>query len=306
MKKIFFWVVLLVFTKEFSQNKQVIPAFDFLINYSNCRDFTLSKNQDEMYFTVQNMNEEISRIVFSKKVKNKWTKPNLVSFSSNFRDLEPFLSQDGLRLYFASNRPLQDTISTSKDYDIWYVERKSVSGNWSKPINIGAPVNTEKDEFYPSVALNGNLYFTSENKNSLGKDDIFVSYWNTNKYSNPENLGTTINSSGYEFNAFIDPEEKFLIFTGYKREDGLGSGDLYISYQDTNGKWQTAKSLGETINSVAMDYCPFYDTNNNILYFTSRRNNTSNKNFQTLADFEQEINQYENGCSRIYKCYLKL
>ena len=106
MKTIYFWFILLPFTKALSQNETAVAAFDFLKQFSNCRDFTISKNQDELYFTIQNTTEEISRIVCSKKIKNKWTTPELVSFSSEHRDIEPFLSADGLRLYFSSNRPL--------------------------------------------------------------------------------------------------------------------------------------------------------------------------------------------------------
>lgn len=306
MKSIYFWFVLLTFANGLSQNQTVVPAFDFLIQFSNCRDFTLSKNQDEMYFTLQNSTEEISRIVCSKKIKNKWTTPELVSFSSEHRDIEPFLSADGLRLYFSSNRPLENTSNQSKDYDIWYVERKNTKEKWSHPINIGTPVNTAKDEFYPSVALNGNLYFTSENDKSLGKDDIFVCRWENNAFANPENLGPSINTAGYEFNAFIAPDESFLIFTGYKREDGLGSGDLYISYKNKLGVWEKATSLGSKINSSAMDYCPFYDFSTQTLYFTSKRNKATNQPFLNLETFLKEINQYENGSSRIYKCNLKL
>ena len=297
---------LFFYSKSYAQNPTCVPAFDFLIQFNNCRDFALSSNNDEVYFTLQNANEEVSRIAYSKKRKGQWTKPQLVSFTSNHRDIEPFLAHNDLRLYFASNRPLQDSLSKSKDYDIWYVERKSVKESWSKPINLGFPINSTKDEFYPSVALNGNLYFTSENENSLGKDDIFVCRYENNTYTQPENLGAAINSTGYEFNAFIAPDESFILFTAYKREEGSGSGDLYISYKDKQGNWQTATNLGTKINSSAMDYCAFYDTRSSTLYFTSKRSLVTNKPFKSIDEFEQEINQYENGFSRIYKCNLKL
>lgn len=295
---------IIISLNSFSQEKP-IPVFDFLTNYQNVRDIAISKNQDEVYFTIQSPDEQVSKIAFVIKRENKWSNPELVSFTSNHRDIEPFLSDDGLRLYFASNRPLHDSISKSKDYDIWYVERKNQKSKWSKPINLGLPVNSEYDEFYPSVATNGNLYFTSENPKSIGKDDIYVSYWKNNQYSEPENLSKNINSIGYEFNAFVSPDEKFILFTGYGRTDGFGSGDLYISYKNKEGNWETAKNLGDSTNSKAMDYCPFYDSKNKILYFTSKRNSVTNSNFKNITDFEKEITQYENGFSRIYKLQIE-
>ena len=306
MKRTASLLFLLITILSFSQeNTKPIPTFDFLTNYQNVRDIAISKNQDEVYFTIQSPDEQVSKIAFVIKRENKWSKPQLVSFTSNHRDIEPFLSDDGLRLYFASNRPLHDSISKSKDYDIWYVERKNQKSKWSKPINLGLPVNSEYDEFYPSVATNGNLYFTSENPKSIGKDDIYVSYWKNNQYSEPENLSKNINSIGYEFNAFVSPDEKFILFTGYGRTDGFGSGDLYISYKNKEGNWETAKNLGDSTNSKAMDYCPFYDSKNKTLYFTSKRNSVTNSNFKNITDFEKEITQYENGFSRIYKLQIE-
>ena len=186
------------------------------------------------------------------------------------------------------------------------MERKNLKSEWSNPKNLGAPVNTSNNEFYPSLAKNGNLYFTSDGSKSLGKDDIFFSKLENNNYSEPTTLGLTINSAGYEFNAFVSPDEKFLIFTGYNRTEGIGSGDLFISYKDKNGDWEKAKNMGAAINSTLMDYCPFYDAKTETLYFTSKRNTVSNFGFKTIEELENEINKYENGWSRIYKFNIKL
>lgn len=307
LKKTTNLILLFVSTIGFAQEQtKPIAAFDFLKKYVNTRDLALSSTQDEVYFTIQNTNEEVSVIAFSKKVNQKWTEPKLIDFSGKHRDIEPFLSSDGLKLYFSSNRPMNDTISKSKDYDIWFVERTNLKSDWSTPKNLGAPVNTTNNEFYPSLTNSGNIYYTSDGSKSLGKDDIFFSKWENNKYTEPTTLGLNINSAGFEFNAFVSPNEKFIIFTGYNRTEGLGSGDLYISYKNEKGEWEKAKNMGAEVNSPLMDYCPFYDAKTETLYFTSKRNATSNLGFKTIEELEKEINKYENGLSRIYKLNIKL
>jgi hypothetical protein len=276
------------------------PAFDFLKAYPHVRDISMSKDKDEAYFTIQSPNEEIAAIAFVKKENGNWTAPQLVNFTGNYRDIEPFLSKDGLRLYFSSNRPIADTSKKTKDYDIWFVERITKNSDWLKPVNMGPPINTNHDEFYPSLSNSCNLYFTSDAPDSKGKDDIYVSKWDGKFYTKPVALDSTINSAGYEFNAFVSPNEDYLIFTAYARKDGLGSGDLYISFKDEKGNWQQAKNMGATINSAYMDYCPFV-ANDGILYFTSKRSTIKTQTFNNIKDFEKEINKYENGWSRIYK-----
>ena len=209
------------------------------------------------------------------------------------------LSPDGLRLYFVSNRPLKENEKNKKDFDIWYVERENSASAWSKPVNLES-VNTPDDEFYPSLAQNKNLYFTRESKKAGTKDDIWFCEWKKSGYGKAVVLSDSINSSGYEFNAFISPDESFLLYTAYTRKEGFGSGDLYIS-RKKDGVWGKAKNLGEEINSNQMDYCPFFDPKTNTLYFTSKRNELPQQEIKNYEDLLKVVNAYANGSSRIYQ-----
>lgn len=273
-----------------------------LYRFGNVRDFAMNRWGTEVYFSVQSAGSEISAIVWCKKnKKGKWSEPEVLNFSGKFNDLEPFLSWDNTRLYFVSNRPLDRLGKQAKDFDIWFCERNP-AGNWSEPKNMGAPVNTSENEFYPSVTKNGNLYFTNDGKRSKGKDDIFVCKMTDGKYCSPISISDSINTEGYEFNAFVSADESYIIFTGYNKPDGMGSGDLHISYRNTDGTWTKAKNMGE-VNSKQMDYCPFVDAEKNTLYFTSKRNNTPQEFEKNLTTEEllDAINIYANGQSRLYK-----
>jgi len=307
MKLRILYLICFLFSGYIQAQNEAIPAFESLIDYPNVRDLTLSKNGNEAYLTVQSPLEEVSTIVKIEKTDTDWSEPKIVSFSGMFKDIEPFLSPDNLRLYFASNRPLKDVDSIPKDFDIWYVERTSLTSDWGKAINLGAPINTSNNEFYPSLAENGNLYYTSDAMAFLRKDEIYFSEWKNKKYNAPTLLADSINSKGFEFNAFVAPDESFLIFTGYNREGGIGSGDLYISYRNKKGEWSSAKNLGIKVNSSAMDYCPYYDKASETLYFTSKRSNYKAVNdFRDLEDLKSEISKYDNGLSRIYKIKIAL
>jgi len=275
-------------------------ALPILTNFNKVRDFTIGQNQSEAYFTAQSPNEELSGIFKTIKVKGKWKEATLVSFSGQFKDLEPFLSPDRLQLYFASNRPLSVSESKTKDFDIWVVERKTIADDWSAPRNLGTPINSEHNEFYLSIANSKNMYFTSDRPSAKGKDDIFLSEWKNGNYQDAISLSSAINTESYEYNAYIAPDESFILFGGYKRKDGLGSGDLYISYKE-DGKWSLAKNMGDTINSKYMDYCPFVDWKTKTLYFTSKISILKADKKLNSSEFLNEVNSYNNGLSRIYK-----
>lgn len=191
----------------------------------NERDFALSPDGRELYYTISTPKSTFQTIVVSRKInENEWTKPEVVSFAGEFSDLEPALSADGNTLYFSSNRPL--TGSKPKDFDIWKVTRSGKE--WGKPENIGAIINTDGDEFYPSIAKNGNLYFTAAYPGGIGKEDIYLSKLTGSSYQNPSVLDTAVNSQSYEFNAFVSPLEDYILFTSYGRKMMLVVA-IYIS-----------------------------------------------------------------------------
>lgn len=268
----------------------------------NVRDFSMSKNQDEFYFTVESYLKEYSFIAYSKKVNGKWKKPEVASFSGQHKDLEPFLSPNGLQLFFASNRKDNSSGEIKNDMDIWYVTRNSLKDAWSEPINIGTTINTNADEFYPSVTEKGDLFFTAEYKdNTTGKEDIYVSRLVNGVYTKPTPLSSGVNSDKYEFNAFVAPDESFIIFTSYGRNDDLGRGDLYISKKGTNNEWLPATHL-TSVNSNKLDYCPFVDLQTNTLYFTSSTSSIPKvlSKKMTLSEFKEYLNTNPNGLSRVY------
>ena len=308
MKTIYTALLFFLTSIVYAQGNKAEPFLpEIFSQFPNVRDIAISPEGDEIYFTVQSYQDEISFITQIKRINNAWSNPEIASFSGKYIDMEPFLSPDGLELYFASNRPLEVTDDKPKDFDIWYVLRENKNSDWSVPVNIGPPINSKDHQFYPSISKNKNLYFTSDALGSKGKDDIFFSKWDVDAYTTPVSLSESINSEGYEFNAFLAPDESYIIFTGYLREEGYGSGDLYRSYKGSDGRWSKAKNLGLNINSDKMDYCPYVDTKTNTLYFTSKRSsvNDSNVDLYTIQDFLNEMKKYENGLSRIYKVLLK-
>ena len=308
MKQFTLLIIFIVSFFTFAQPKETpVPFLENVVKqFPNVRDIALTQNQEEVVFSAQSFMGDISALITCKKANGIWEAPELISFSGQYFDIEPFFSKDGLHLYFASNRPIDASSNETKDFDIWYVTRKSLTDDWSKPKNLGAPINTNMDEFYPVITDSKNIYFTLDNPELKQKDNIYVSEFINGSYTNPKPLGDEINSNGYEFNAFVAPDETFIIYTCYNRKDGLGSGDLYLSKKQDDGTWSIAANMGEIVNSNKMDYCPFVDVTSNTLYFTSKRLGNQDKlNSKSIEDLQNTFNQYNNGLSRLYKVKLE-
>lgn len=265
------------------------------------RDFTISPKGDEIFFTLQQPRFVTSTILHLVKQNGQWSKPEVAPFSGRYRDLEAAFSPDGQTVYFSSDRPLKDS-STKKDFDIWRVKRNT-SGTWGEPENLGPVVNSARNEFYPSITRNGNLYFTVEADYGKGSEDIVVcKALAAGAYSKPESLPNDINTKYDEFNAFVDPDEQFILFTSYGRPDDMGRGDLYISHKDKAGNWLPVKHPPTPLNTTALDYCPFVTWDKKYLIFTSSRLNTAliNDQTKTYPQLKELLNSPGNGWDDIY------
>ncbi|HEY0652032.1 MAG TPA: hypothetical protein VGD65_02850, partial [Chryseosolibacter sp.] len=135
--------------------------------------------------------------------------------------------------------------------------------------NFGA-VNSDSSEYYVSFCANGNLYFGSSRPGGYGQEDIYVSHYVNGAYTNPENLGSKINSPQSEHDPCISPDERLIVFKSENREDGFGEADLYFSTVDDKRSWNAAQNLGAEINTKSYEYCPYFSPDGKYFFFSSQ------------------------------------
>ena len=226
--------------------------------------------------------------------------------SSGLNNRDITISRDGTEIFTTVMSPknlfsaIVTTRNVGEDWDIWYVQR--TRDGWSSPVNLGAPVNTSANEFYPSVATSGNLYFTAEREDGPGSEDIFRAIFRDGKYWDIEQVGDGVNTETYEFNAFVAADESYLIFSSLGRDDEIGGGDLYISQRKTDGEFGPARLLPQGINSNRLDYCPYVWGDR--FYFTSERAERPQQELNYPA-LEALFSSPGNGLGDIYSVELK-
>ena len=228
---------------------------------------TFSPDIREFYFTRLGPQYQAA-IMVMKKDDTQWSLPKVASFSGEYNEGSPFVSPDGNRLFFSSQRPKAGSQIPPKDFDIWMVEK--IGATWGNPQNIGSAVNTEKDEMTPSAAANGNLYFHGDYG---AGNDIYCAKFENGRYAKPVRLGNAINTDHVEADAFAAPDESYILFSSWDREGGFGSGDIYVSFRNKDGSWEEAKNLGPEINSPAEENWPSVSPDGKFIFFTSTKRN---------------------------------
>ncbi|OFY24105.1 MAG: hypothetical protein A2W98_14160 [Bacteroidetes bacterium GWF2_33_38] len=151
------------------------------------------------------------------------------------------------------------------------------------PENLGDAVNSEYDEYLPSLSVDGQMLVTTvqvpKTYEAWGEkpyqEDFFISYLNNGIWSTAQGMAE-INTLQNEGAQAISPDGKFLYFTACNRQDGLGECDLYYS-EWTGVKWSTPQNLGAPVNSPYWDSQPSISSDGKSLYFASTRDPQSDK-----------------------------
>lgn len=186
-----------------------------------------------------------------------------------FLDGCPILSRNGLQLYMASNRP-----NGLGNLDIWVAERSAADGPFDMPVNMGAPINSEHNDFCPSPLRDGQGFmFVSNRAGGCGGADIYITRYDpVNGWQEPVNLGCEVNSSGDEAGpvmSFAEPGPPTLYFSS-TRPDTLGGSDLYMS--EMTGAWSFGSAeLVPGVNSDYDDMQPSIRRDGRELVFASNR-----------------------------------
>lgn len=251
-----------------------------------------------LYFVRSTPNFNLWTIVFSRFQKGKWSTPEVAPFSGQYSDADPFITADGSRLFSISRRPVAG--KQNPDLDIWVVDK--TAAGWSEPLNVGPPINSAGNEWYPTLTTNGTIYFGSDREGGKGRTDLYRSRLVDGKYTQAENLGDKINTQFNEFEPLIAPDESFLIFMAGGRSDSRGGFDLYISY-NRNGAWTTPVNLGDKINSSGNEYSPTISPDGKYFFWTSTRG-FADKPLSKQLTYQELTNSLRNpgnGLGDIYQ-----
>ena len=191
-----------------------------------------TKDGKTMYFTRNNFLDgkrgkdsksvTLLKMYKSTLVDGQWANIAELPFNSdNYSVAHPALSLDEKTLYFASDMP--GTLGQSDLFKVTINE----NGTYSTPENLGAKINTEGRETFPTISAENELYFASDGRPGLGGLDIYVTRLDENQnIGEIQNIGEPVNSPKDDFAFLINNETRKGFFTS-NRDGGKGFDDIY-------------------------------------------------------------------------------
>jgi OOP family OmpA-OmpF porin len=179
---------------------------------------SFSPDGQRMYFTrwFKVGSKTTHAIYYSQLSNNEWQAPVKLNSNINaegFNTIQPFITMDGKRMYFVSNKP-----GGQGGDDIWVADLDD-SGNAISSINMGSTINTAMDEQAPYYdAMGKKLIYSSKGFIGLGGFDFFESTYDGINWSAPVNMGYPMNSAKDDLYYMPDPKDANKFYISSDRE----------------------------------------------------------------------------------------
>lgn len=210
-----------------------------------------SEEGDMLYINVGNASYSSSKMYYSKRVDNVWQAFVETPFTKGYLNgSDHRLSKDKKSLIFSA-------VKSGINRDLFEVRYDGSS--WSNPVQLKAPVNSDRDEFNMCYSDDGSAYIASARS---GKMQVLKLV--NNKV---EALGPAINASGYDGDPCVAPDGRFLVFYTV-RDGGINGSDLYVCFSDGSGGWGEPISLGPKFNSDSDEYGARLSNDGKYMFFT--------------------------------------
>lgn len=260
------------------------------INTSESEYFpSLTIDGSELVFT-RRLNAFNEDFFYSRENNSEWDRAKPMEGNVNTAQNEGAqnISQDGQWLVFTGcNR--RDGFGSCDIY-ISYHDKYG----WTEAINLGGWINSDQWESQPCLSPDKrDLYFASRRHGGYGGSDIYVSHVQPNgKWSEPENLGPGINTSGDEQCPFIHADNQTLYFTS-NYWPGYGDDDLFFTRKGPGDVWSKPENLGYPINTISKEGALFITSDGATAYYSSDRNDS--KGGLDIYSFElrQDVRPYK-------------
>ncbi|MCF6349817.1 MAG: OmpA family protein [Flavobacteriaceae bacterium] len=235
--------------------------------------------------------------IFLKGSKNNTHESN-VAFTSNFKTV-----------YFTRSLYGKEKNEETLIKKTIAIFRATVNNNGTWKNIMPMPFNNKNyDVGHPTLNIeNTKLYFSSNKPGGFGKTDIYVvNILPNGKYSEPQNLGPSINTTGNELHPFISGDN-FLYFSSNGYQEGLGGLDIFVSQVNDKGVSQP-EHVNSPINTRWDDFSFIIDYTKRIGFFSSNR--PGGLGLDDIYYFKEIINEefvkkkIERGCNETVNGYV--
>ncbi len=226
---------------------------------------SIAADKQSLYFTACNKPDGLGDCdIYKSTIQgDQWGRPRNLGRNVNSKhfDSQPSIAPDQSRIYFVSTRegPNSDGDPSAENMDIWYSDWDPELEEWQPAKNL-EEINTPGEDVSPFIAADGvTLFFASTGyEPNYGETDFYVTRYNyeTESWSEPENLGEPINTDGREQFITLPASGDILYFSSTRKDlSGYqGSLDVFMAFVPTF--FRTILVKGSVFDECSDEFIP--------------------------------------------------
>ncbi len=261
---------------------------------------TLSPDGQLFYFTRRQMVADnspfgqggtVSKEFFSHSVKKDGRfdsgEPLPLPFNRAEGEGSPAINLTNDLLIFTQRHTVKLQNTNYPNYDLYYSEYDGFE--WSAPKPLPGKINRNDSwESQPSLSSDGKvLFFASDRPGGYGGSDIwYATRKSDGSWSDPINMGSTINTTKNERSPFLHTDSKTLYFSS-NGHDGLGGQDVFYSKLDPKKRWTEPVNIGYPINTENDEVDFFVSLDGKTGYFSSNNYGDQDWNIYQFELYEE-------------------
>jgi outer membrane protein OmpA-like peptidoglycan-associated protein len=247
-----------------------------------------------LYFTLanhpQNVNgkKDLGDIWISLLIGGIWTVPvhgGSVINDGSYNAVAGF-SADGNQLFLVNHFGKNGNSAVTQGLSV----SKRTDSGWSTPENVAITYFINRSsKLNGMINDDGNTFiYSADGYGTKGVEDIYVCLKQNDRWSEPINLGSAINTSFQELTPSLSRDGKTIYFASNGRK-GYGGFDIYTSTRldDSWTSWTTPLNMEQPLNSEAREL--FFRQTSGMNLFTTTRNSDGYGDIRALVDSTQQV-----------------
>lgn len=213
---------------KFENNEWTAPVKLIFSDKYGYNDPFLSPDERKLFFISdraldgQGDKKDID-IWYVERKENGWSDPINAGEKINSDKNEYYVSfTNHGAMYFSSNTGTDE--ASSKNFDIYYSEFSN--DEFQSPKKLSNLINTQHYEADVFISLDEQyIIYCAERPDGHGRGDLYISFKDDKgEWQKAKNMGSSINTSGYEFCPFVSGDGRFLFLSR--------DGDIYWMNSD--------------------------------------------------------------------------
>ncbi len=244
-----------------------------MVEYQNGAIFTADKAVfSGKQATAWTGNSYLDLYQMKKDTSGAWLQPSLLQgdINSKFHEGPATFSQDGNVVYFTRSNYFKRKMEVNEENEnnLKIFKATLIRGEWKNLEEF--PYNSDDyDCGHPSLSADEKeLYFVSSMPGGYGGTDLYKSTWTDGRWSQPQNLGSEINTPGNEMFPFINTDG--ALYFSSDAHNSMGGLDVFITYFDGKS-WASPENLNYPLNSTDDDFAYTVNKDNHSGFVSSSR-----------------------------------